>query len=261
MRSRNTRLMCLISALRPFVAMIRRSVDSAELARIPSGAVRRSITFQSRRMSRILCAVVFIGGLCGSTAELRAQTTLGFDTLPPTATFGVVPNGYGGLNWNNFDYVNHSYLPGTGYDHGTTSLPNAGFNMSGDVASIVDPSGFLNFDSAELTAAFVPNLQVVVDGFNTNVSALPMFTTTVTLSTATPTLFAFDSGGAFKGVNQIRFTPTSGAGPEFAIDDFKFTTTETGARAPEPGSFALAGLGFAGLLLGARRRRQSRRTE
>ena len=208
-------------------------------------------------MSCFFCVTLLVSGLGGFVAEFAAETTLGFDppSLSATTSFAPVSNGYGGLNWNGFDYINHSYLPGSGYDLGTVSQPNAAFNAFAGVASIVAPTAFFNLDSLEMTAAFVPGLQVTLDGFNTNVSASPLFTATLTLSNTSPTLFQFDVPNAFKGINELRFTPSNAAGSEFAMDDFTFTTTTTGAGVPEPGSVTLATLGFAGLLLAARRRK------
>ena len=194
-----------------------------------------------------------------SAARLDAQTTLGFDDLAATSSFAIVPDGYGGLNYSNVDYINQSYLPGSGYDLGTVSPPNAAFNAFGNVASITTQSGFLDFDSVDLTAAFIPGLSVTVDGYNTNVSSSPIYTRTVTLDTASPTLFDFDSGGDFTGVNKLVFTPAAvPAGTEFALDNFTFTPTTIGASVPEPTSLLLAAIGIAGaLLLGVRRKQRA----
>jgi hypothetical protein len=202
------------------------------------------------------CLALF-GGLNGLTCETRAQTTLGFDppSLPAVSTFASVPNGYGGLTWNNFDYINHSYRPRRGYDLGTVSLPNAAFNAFADVASIVAPTDYFNLDSLEFTAAFVPGLEVTLECFNTNASASPLFTANLILSNTAPTLFQFNVPDAFEGINLLRFTPTNAAGGEFALDDFTFTTTTTIAQVPEPASIRLAATVLCGVAVEGLRKR------
>ena len=189
---------------------------------------------------------------CPNDARLRNRCAY----IVPTSTFGLILDGYGGFDWQNFYYINKNYLPGTGYEHGTVSGTNAAFNGFGSAASIIDPSGYFNFDSVDLTAAFIPGLNVTVNGYNTNVSASPIFTRTVSLSTTGPTLFNFDGLGDFSGVNKLTFTsdPNS-AGPEFVMDNFTSTPTPFGTGVPEPGSLVLAAVAIGGLLIGFRRRR------
>jgi hypothetical protein len=235
-------------------------------------AARRQSRAAPRLPKRSLLLGAALAGVVISFAagEVRAQTTLGFDppSLPATTTFSLVPNGYGGLNWDNVYYINKNYLVGSGYDHGTVSAPNAAFNGFGNVATIVDPTAgeFFNFNSADLTAAWINGLHVRVDGFNTNVSAAPLYSTTVTVNTAGPTLFNFTTLGGFLGVNKLTFTSFVNAGDpnpnptgtEFAMDNFTYTTTNVGGT-PEPGSLVLAALGSAGLAFGAWRKRGKRR--
>jgi MYXO-CTERM domain-containing protein len=133
---------------------------------------------------------------------------------------------------------------------------------------VIDPvvGQYVNLTSADLTSAWIPGLQVRVDGFNTNLDPLiPIRTTTVTVNPTGPTLFDFSTlGGGFNGLNKLTFTSfVSGSpipnptGTEFVMDDFKFSTTTTGGT-PEPGSIVLCAMGFAGLALAAWRRRRSR---
>ncbi len=215
--------------------------------------------------SLLLAGISFLSAL--SAGQLRAQTTLGFD--PPdltTTTFALVPNGYGGLNWDNVYFINQNYLAGSGYDHGTVSATNAAFNGFGNVAAVVDPIAgeFFNFNSVDLTSAWIAGLQVRLDGYNTNVNAaVPLYSSTVTVNPTGPTLFNFPT---FLGVNKLTFTsfvagggPGNPAGTEFAMDDFKFTTTRIGGGTPEPGTLVLAATGVAVLALAAMGRRRRAR--
>jgi hypothetical protein len=270
MHLRNTILMLRNDVFRAIVVIFHWA--TGRLKMVPVRALRRSRSAGRQVNRKHLLGAALAGACCALAAsESRAQTTLGFDppALPATTSFSLVPNGYGGLNWDNVYYINQNYLVGSGYDHGTVSQPDAAFNGFGNVATIVDPTAgqFFNFNSADLTAAWISGLHVRVDGFNTNVSgAVPLYTTTVTVNPTAPTLFNFTTLGGFLGVNKLTFTSfvnpgdpsPNPTGTEFVMDDFKFTTTTVGGT-PEPGSIILAALGAGGLLLGVWRRRATRR--
>jgi hypothetical protein len=66
-----------------------------------------------------------------------------------------VPNGYGGLSWNNFAYLNATVSPyaGSGYGTALASSPNVGFNLGGNPASITSATPFI-FVSADFAAAW-----------------------------------------------------------------------------------------------------------
>jgi PEP-CTERM motif len=271
MHLRNTILTLRSEMLRAIVLVFHSATGRLKMVPIP--ARRRSpVACRAPRVS-LLFSAALAGVLSAfATGELRAQATLGFDppSLPATTSFSLVPNGYGGLNWDNVYYINQNYLAGSGYDHGTVSQPDSAFNGFGTVATIVDPTAgqFFNFNSAELTAGWINGLHVRVDGFNTNISAVvPLYSTTVTVNTAGPTLFDFTTLGGFLGVNKLSFSSflnpgdpnPNPTGTEFVMDDFRYTTTPIGGGTPEPGSLALAALGSAGLILGAWRKRANGR--
>lgn len=257
-------------ALRTFVPTFLHATGRLKMAPIP--AARHPLRAPPPRLRRLFLVATAVAGLSFAANESQAQTTLGFDppALPATTSFSLVPNGYGGLNWENVYYINRNYLAGSGYDHGTVSAPNAAFNGFGTVATVIDPvvGQFFNFASADLTSAWIPGLQVRIDGYNTSLNPVaPIRSTTVTVNPTGPTLFDFSTlGGGFNGINKLTFTSfvnssdpsPNPAGTEFVMDDFKFTTTTTGGT-PEPASLVLGVLGAAGLAVFARRSRNGRR--
>src|SRR5215472_2998888 len=91
--------------------------------------------------------LVSVGLLVVSTCLADVLT---LDSLPDTpgmflCTGGIVPNGYGGLNWNNFGYLNAAVFPcstESGYGTALTSSPNVGFNILGNPASITSATPF-----------------------------------------------------------------------------------------------------------------------
>ena len=153
--------------------------------------------------------------------------------LPSTPSFALIPDGYAGLVWTNFYYINKNYLPGTGYAAGPVSGTNAAYVGVGDAATVTEPNpatDFFDLNSVDLTAAFIPGLNVTVDGYNTNVSGSPLFTRTVSLSTTTPTLVNFGGMGDFTGINKLTLSSDPNpAGPEFAMDNLTFTPTDVGS--------------------------------
>lgn len=56
-----------------------------------------------------------------------------FDELP---TQTLIPNGYRGLDWDNFYALSSTTFPGSGYELGTVSQPNTAVNLYGNPARI-----------------------------------------------------------------------------------------------------------------------------
>jgi hypothetical protein len=163
-------------------------------------------------------------------ANLRANI-LAYGNLNPQGTFddlpastGVpVPNGYRGVNWNNFYYldgVNYANNP-SGYAAGVVSTNNVAYDGYGTPASVTNATGsHFNFISAELTAAWNDNLQVEAQGY---VDGVLTYDQTYTLSATTPTLIVF----GYLGVTEVNFIPSggtphagySGGGTQFVMDN------------------------------------------
>jgi len=142
---------------------------------------------------------------------------LTFDDLPTQpilgAGFVVIPNGYQGLQWNNFAAIyGPAQTPSEGYYLGTVSTNNVAINLngiSGAIASISRATPF-NFDSAYLTAHTVDGLEIRVQGF---VGAALVYDNTYTVNVAGPSFINFN----YQGVTAVRFTTTPGS--QFAMDN------------------------------------------
>jgi hypothetical protein len=155
-------------------------------------------------------------------------TILTFDDLSYLGVEGPIPNGYGGLDWSNFYYLNsHLVVPVSGYTHGTLSGADVAFNAFGAPASV---SGNFNFVGAYLTGAWNNGLSIVVDGYNQGVL---VDHETVVVNTDVPKWFEFD----YTGITKLVFsssggTPAgySGAGPHFVMDNFVESTFDASAN-------------------------------
>jgi VCBS repeat-containing protein len=166
-------------------------------------------------------------------------TTLTFDNLPSTGE-GPVPNGYGGLDWSNFYYLDSSTdVPTSGYSHGTVSAPNVAYNAYGETASVSGTT--FNFIGADLTGAWNNGLSITVDGYDHNVL---VDQETVVVNTNTPTWFEFN----FNGITDLVFSSSGGVsagydgnGTQFAMDDFTYSAlTNPDVTIAAGGSFQIS---------------------
>ncbi|MEH2435359.1 MAG: PEP-CTERM sorting domain-containing protein, partial [Nostoc sp.] len=120
-----------------------------------------SISTVAKKLSTAaIAATVIVLGI-GAVAQ---ATVLTFDDIAPISYYEQIPNGYGGFNWDNFDYINGSSPKVTreGYDNGRFSGDYVAFNADGNPA-LVSNSVF-DFNSAYLTAAWNNGLSVTVKG-------------------------------------------------------------------------------------------------
>ena len=190
-------------------------------------------------------AVASIGAVCltaGSAVSVHALT-LTFDDLPGNQ--GLIPNGYGGFDWNNFYHLNsvNDRPNPNGYLNGTVSSPNVAFNGFGDPASLSTNNTPFTFNSVYLTGAWNNGLDISIQGFQ---GANQLYSRTVTVDSTAPTLFSFN----WSGIDSLRFASSGGidagyggGGTHFALDNLTVNTTAIPTPALLPGLIGL-GLGI-----------------
>jgi hypothetical protein len=190
-----------------------------------------------------------------SAVSARSQTVITFDGPPLNiGTGGYIPNGYQGLSWSNFGWVNGILAPTVypsltdGFYYGVVSGSNVAINILGQPAEIDSATDF-NFLSVYLTGAWHSNLNIEVQGYG--IGGL-LYDTTVVASATSPTLFTFD----YLNIDRLYFNSYGGdvafgydGGNHFAMDNFMFEFI------PEPSTFLLAAMGGVWLIVFLRRRR------
>ncbi len=183
-----------------------------------------------QNLLNVYSVALFTAVAAGTLSTGQAQAlVVTFDDLPATSEFdgNPIPNGYGGLNWDNFFYLTTPTFATnpSGYQFGTVSSPNVAYNGFGEPATVSNVSlvgSTFNFNSTYLTAAFNNGLNILVEGF---LGGTTKYSTTVTVDTTSPTLFNFD----FLGIDSLRFTSFGGVdvgyggfGTQFVLDNFTY---------------------------------------
>ena len=180
----------------------------------------------------------------GAPATGNAQELLTFDDMTAGGGLGpypAVPNGFGGLNWDNFAVINGLEVgPTYGYYTGVVSPSNVAFNSFGNPSSIAVSSGLFDLDSAYLTSALnsVPTQNIQVQGF---VGTTMLYNNTYTVNNSGPTLINF----GYTGIESVTFTS---GGQQFAMDNLTVTV-------PEPGTIGLLVISSVVVGLGSLRKR------
>jgi hypothetical protein len=168
-------------------------------------------------------AGILAAGLLTHTCA-RAET-LTFETFTPGMDHFSLPNGFGGLTWENFQVlnaVNHGFR--TGYRNGMISPNNVIFNPFGDPAAIRCSSHF-QLISAFMTAAVIDGLEVHVRGL---AGGLPLYDETYVLSTESPSYIEFN----WEGIDRVEFSSTPGS--QFAIDNLDVIVPNSEIEEPTP---------------------------
>lgn len=170
-----------------------------------------------------------------------------FDDLPlapPTTNGEEVPDGYAGLNWDEFYYMQadvNNHNP-SGYQNAEVSDPHIAFasGVSLPITTVIDidPGMLFNFTSGWFTAAWYEDLDVTVVGSN---SGVDLYTDTFQVDTTGPTFRVFN----FIGVDTVTITGSGGTSSpfgasfpddntHFVVDNLDITT-----YVPEPASLTL----------------------
>jgi hypothetical protein len=175
------------------------------------GAASASLTINNISSTNVGAYSVIVSNSYGWTASSPAtlsilppsQTLITFDDLPDT-TFGLeVTNGYGGLDWYNFDEIDGINYPlPSGYRAAVVSPSNVVYNFNGGTA-VITANGRFDLISAYLTSVWNDNLQVEVQGY---AAGSLLYDNTYTLSAVAPTLLHFN----YIGVDELDFSSFGG---------------------------------------------------
>jgi hypothetical protein len=189
-----------------------------------------------------LAAVFSVAALALAISGTTSALVLTFDDVS-TIVYEAIPDGYGGLDWDNMTVVDGTwYSPGSGYDNGTVSEDYVALNLGGDPASILVSAGegfpAFDFEGAYLTAAWSDGLNINVVG---SLGGSEVYNQTVVVDTDGPTWFDFD----YYNVDTLVFSSfigeETGLGYQFAMDNFTYTPI------PEPTTMLMLGCLGAGL--------------
>jgi hypothetical protein len=213
-----------------------------------------------RKLALLVCLAAF-APVGPASAEL-----IHFDLLKGSGE-KPIPSGWGSFHWStDFWWLNPAQdLPGSGYQYGMVSPPNVAYNA--DAANVSfrrnTPFELVSFD---LTAAWNNGLKVTVTGFRKGVQ---VDSTTFTVNASGPTLETLNWD-----VNRVTFhsfggtsAGYDGGGEHFVLDNLTtmpITAPSTDLQSsfsgvPEPSTWALMLLGFAGLGYAGFRKAQSGR--
>jgi hypothetical protein len=183
----------------------------------------------SRRcnMNKWLILLVCAGVLCLSGTASAAPVTLYFDDIATAPVYPLntahIPNGYGGLNWDNFYVANGDYPPwyGYGYKKGMVSPPNTAFNGSANPATIYSATPF-DFIDAWFATAYAQTDQsydIQVDGY---LGSWLKYSGVAAAFREYPLYTMFN----FYGIDRLVFTslvnPHDGRSSQFVMDNFTF---------------------------------------
>jgi hypothetical protein len=172
---------------------------------------------------------------------------LTFDDLATNS----IPNGYGGLQWDNFGNQVNNPVSGSGYETGIVSGLNTAYNRWGNPATFSSAVAF-TLNSAFFTGAWNDGLQIHVVA--TGVSNT--YTTDFAVDTSGPLNVVFN----WLNINSVSFSSSGGLphpglignGTQFVMDNLAINEVVSPVPEPETYAMLLVGLGLIGFM--ARRR-------
>jgi hypothetical protein len=172
-------------------------------------------------------------------ASPATATVINFDDISvASGNLVAITNPYQGFNWSN-TIAENNLAAGTGYNNGIVSQTNAAYNGTGALASFSAVSGTFVFNSGYFTGAFGTENIVVSDNNGDS--------TTFQVNASTPTLESFN----WTGVSTVYINAVNSVqGSQIVFDNLTVN-----AAVPEPATWAMMLLGFAGIGFMAYRRK------
>jgi len=171
-----------------------------------------------RKMFYALCLLMISSACFGSVITFNDLSGRGI----------VIPDGYAGFQWINFDRMSGVFASGA-----TTAMQTFAVNHAGQVASFGSDSGF-TLTSAWLATRWNSDLSVEVVGL---VGGQPVHSLIVDLRGGTPQVVTFNWGR----IDEVRFVPQAQASAkgsmEFAVSDL--AVNRSIPSAPEPATLLL----------------------
>ena len=201
-------------------------------------------------------AALILVSLCLSSSA-RATTVIGFDDITPVLPnpgYGstvLVPDGYGGLDWNEPGETVLSASAGhSAFDDGDIT-PFYGAIFGTATHTVTSPGGTFDFVGAYFTGGWFSKTAPVM-GF---LGGVQIHSTTVSATDNSPVFHSFNWIGIDKLVFPIiNDGGTPGNNDDYVVDNF---TINNLTSVPEPSTYVMAAIGLLGLGFVARRRRRS----
>ena len=197
-----------------------------------------------------------------TTAMPVAAITLTFEDLPAPDNMGqesAIDVPYDGFTFSNFDRLDTTSFPASGYHSGVVSGTNVAFNGSGRTASAVSAATPFSLTSGYFAAAWNDGLTIQLTG---KLAGATVFTQSFVVDTSHVSFEILDPAL----IDTVVFTASGGVhhagwnyglGTQLSLDDLTINGTVNGTGSgetvPEPAVWAMMVAGF-GLVGGALRR-------
>jgi hypothetical protein len=194
-----------------------------------SGMKKLGRTSSGERKVTVIIAAMLIVLAFGQIASAQV---IDFETLYPgyETNYIQIPNGYEGFNWSYyFRGMTSKDSLGSGYEKGTIGKMSAYTSGMQNVSMSSVSSASFDFIGADITAAWLNNELVTVEGWR---AGQRVYSQNITTSTSGPYWFDFN----FHNVDTIWFKPATDLNNRHIVID-NITVT------PEPATLVLLGLG------------------